>query len=311
MEQDERSPGANAPTGAILLKEADAPQPPPTDGGGDGQEEELPVQDGDTPDLDPDEELMGDVDADEGDDQPEESQGRKKGPSGTLFADSGDDDLPVIDDMRLKSIVESLIFVSGKIITLDRIMGVLGEDIPRATVSAALSELVEEYRHSNRGFALMEVSGGYQFRSNPENADWIGRLFEAKPTRLSMAALEVLAIVAYRQPLTRLEVEELRGVDSSGVMKMLLQRKLIKVLGYKEEPGRPRIYGTSAGFLEFFNLKSIRDLPPLREYAELTDASRQRLETLISKGVKTKPAGQVPLADSYAAGSADPSESSD
>jgi len=322
MEQDDRSRKPEPQQADVRLKEEDAPEDTMVqdrepvdetaedvaseeeaygdhwngayiaeDGEEDSEEDAPVVQDADIPAQD--------------DDDSDES-------SGDMFDEhSGDDDdLPVIDDVRLKSIVESLIFVSGKIISLDRIMAVLGGDIPRKAVTQVLNELVEQYQQSNRGFVLMEVGGGYQFRSNPENADWIGRLFEVKPTRLSMAALEVLAIVAYRQPITRMELEELRGVDSSGVIKMLLQRKLIKILGYKEEPGRPRIYGTSAGFLDFFNLKSIRDLPPLRQYAELTDASRQRLETLISKGVKTKAAKQAP-ADSYAAGSIDPTEPTD
>ena len=114
------------------------------------------------------------------------------------------------------------------------------------------------------------MAGGWQFRTDPRNAPWVGRLLAQKPVRLTRAQLEVLAIVAYRQPITRPEIDEIRGVDSGGTLKGLLDRSLLRILGKKEEPGRPMLYGTTREFLEFFNLKDLKDLPTLREYHELT-----------------------------------------
>ncbi len=213
--------------------------------------------------------------------------------------------LPSIDETRLRSIIESVVFVSDKVITLDQIHSVVGNDLPKERIRQILADLIEEYSSSNRGFHLMEVSGGYQFRSNPENADWIAKLLDAKPTKLSRAALEVLAIVAYRQPTTRLEIESLRGVDSSGVIRVLLDRKLIKVVGRKHEPGKPRLYATTSQFLEVFGLRSLEDLPPLREFEELTEESQKRLDKLLSSGMKVRQQQQGAHAEeeSYAAAS--------
>ena len=117
----------------------------------------------------------------------------------------------------------------------------------------------------------MQVAGGYQFRSRPEFADYIRRLKKVKPARFSPSALETLAIVAYRQPVTRGEVEYLRGVDSGGILKSLLDKKLIKIIGKKDIPGKPLIYGTTREFMETFNLKDLASLPTLREIEELAD----------------------------------------
>jgi segregation and condensation protein B len=146
----------------------------------------------------------------------------------------------------------------------------------RELVAAALDELQADYAH--RGIRLSEVAGGWQFHSSPDSALWVGKQMSAKPVRLSRAALETLAIVAYRQPITRPEVEQIRGVDSGNVVKFLLERKLVRILGKKEEAGRPILYGTSRDFLEFFHLKDLRDLPTLREFHELSDEHRAKVE---------------------------------
>jgi segregation and condensation protein B len=127
---------------------------------------------------------------------------------------------------------------------------------------------------------LHEVAGGFQFRTNPMNAHWVQQLVAGKPVKLTRAQLEVLAIVAYRQPITRPEVDEVRGVDSGGTRKVLLDRGLLRVLGKKEEPGRPMLYGTSKEFLEFFNLKDLKDLPTLREFYELSEESMAKIREL-------------------------------
>jgi segregation and condensation protein B len=168
----------------------------------------------------------------------------------------------------LKSIVESLVFVHEQPLSLDRLATIL-EEHERPEIRGALEDLVEEYAASGRGVILMQVAGGYQFRTRPEHADYIRRLTKTKGVKFSQSALETLAIVAYRQPITRAEVEYLRGVDSGGVMKSLLEKKLLRITGKKDVPGKPLLYGTSREFLELFGLKDLAALPSLKEIQEL------------------------------------------
>lgn len=169
----------------------------------------------------------------------------------------------------LKSVVESLLFVADTPLTLDRLCSIL-EEHERRDISAAVAELLADYGEGTRGIYLAEVAGGWQLRSRPENADYLRRLNRSRPYRFSNSSLETLAIVAYRQPITRAEVEYLRGVDSGGVLKTLLEKKMLRILGKKDIPGRPLIYGTSREFLESFNLKDLASLPTLKEVQELT-----------------------------------------
>ena len=169
----------------------------------------------------------------------------------------------------LKSVVESLLFVSDAPLTLDRLCSIL-EEYDRNDIRAALAELDADYMQEGRGICLAEVAGGWQLRSRPENADFLRRLSRIRPYRFSPSSMETLAIIAYRQPITRSEVEYLRGVDSGGVLKTLLEKKLVRILGKKDIPGRPLIYGTSREFLEAFSLKDLASLPTLKEVRELT-----------------------------------------
>ncbi len=169
----------------------------------------------------------------------------------------------------LKSVVESLLFVADPPLTLDRLCSIL-EEYERKDIAAAVDELLADYRDGGRGIHLAEVAGGWQFRSRPENADYLRRLSRSRPYRFSQSSLETLAIIAYRQPVTRAEVEYLRGVDSGGVLKTLLEKKMVRILGKKDIPGRPLIYGTSREFLEAFNLKDLASLPTLKEVQELS-----------------------------------------
>lgn len=169
---------------------------------------------------------------------------------------------------RLKSILESLIFVSESPMTLDKLCGIL-EEYDREEIRTSLHELKFDYETSERGIFLAEVAKGYQFRTREENSDFVRRLVRTRASRFSQSALETLAIVAYRQPITRAEIEYLRGVDSGGVLKTLLEKKLIKILGKKDIPGRPLIYGTTRTFLEIFSLKDLKSLPTLREIEDL------------------------------------------
>jgi len=168
----------------------------------------------------------------------------------------------------LKNIIESLLFVAEEPLSLEQIKHVL--PLPDTKmIRQALNELIADYEERRGAFTLHEVAGGYQFRSQPDYVPWIKRLLQPKPSRLSKAALETLAIIAYKQPMIRSDVEHLRGVDCGGVLRMLLERKLIRVLGRKEIPGRPLIYATTKQFLQVFDLKNLKDLPSPREIEAL------------------------------------------
>ncbi len=174
----------------------------------------------------------------------------------------------------LKYIIESLLFVSETPLTMDHLKGIIeGEET--AAIRTALDELMAEYEQRDGGFVLKQVAGGYQLRSQGRYNEWIKRLIKPSTPRLSKAALETLAIIAYNQPIIRSDIEHIRGVDSGGVIRMLMERKLIRVLGRKEIPGRPLIYATTKHFLEVFELKDLKDLPTPKQIDEL---SQSRLE---------------------------------
>ncbi|MBA3500940.1 MAG: SMC-Scp complex subunit ScpB, partial [Deltaproteobacteria bacterium] len=177
-----------------------------------------------------------------------------------------------MDSAQLKHLVEALVFASDKPMTLVRLRQLTRvSDVRR--LEQSLAELAEDYKE--RGIVLQQVSGGFQFRTRTQFSTWVQQLIAGRPVRLSRAQLETLAIIAYRQPITRPEIDEIRGVDSSATLKLLLDRALIRILGKKEEVGRPMLYGTTKEFLDFFSLGDLRELPTLREYSELTDESRQ------------------------------------
>ncbi|MGD8901436.1 MAG: SMC-Scp complex subunit ScpB [Desulfobacterales bacterium] len=167
----------------------------------------------------------------------------------------------------LKNIVESLLFVADEPLTIERLKQIISGAETKA-LREALEELTADYETRQGGFYLNPVAGGYQIRTRPEYMEWIKRLLQPKPQRLSKAALETLAIIAYKQPVIRSDIEQLRGVDCGGVLRVLLERKFIRVLGRKEIPGRPLIYATTKRFLEVFGLKNLRDLPTPKEIEE-------------------------------------------
>jgi len=169
-----------------------------------------------------------------------------------------------MDDFEIKPILESLIFVSETPIRLETLVEVLPESTKEAILEG-IHRIQKEYEEDSRGLQLVEVASGYQFRTKPKWAEWIHRLKKAKAVKLSRSALETLAIVAYRQPIIRPEVEEIRGVDSGWVLRTLLEKGLIKMMGRKDLPGRPIVYGTTKAFLEVFSLSALSDLPTLKE----------------------------------------------
>lgn len=169
---------------------------------------------------------------------------------------------------ELSSIIESLIFSADAAISTDRICDVLTE-FERDEIKVALRELLNFYQEREGGFELAEVAGGWQFRTRPAYHGYITRHIKTRTAKFSQSALETLAIIAYRQPITRAEVEHLRGVDCGGVVKSLLEKRLVRILGKKDIPGRPMIYGTSKEFLEIFGLKDLKSLPTLKEIQAL------------------------------------------
>ncbi len=169
-----------------------------------------------------------------------------------------------MENVDLRPILESVIFVSPSPVKLDTLLEILPESTREAVLQGLLG-LREEYEAPSRGVELVEVAGGYQFRTKPQWAEWVARLKKAKTVRFSPSALETLAIVAYRQPIIRPEIEEIRGVDSGWILRSLMEKGLIKIMGRKDLPGRPIIYGTTKAFLDLFNLNGLSDLPRLKE----------------------------------------------
>ncbi len=165
--------------------------------------------------------------------------------------------------------LEALVFASPHPITPRQIAEVMG-GVPKAAWEAALSELKDEYARDGRGLQLVEVAAGYQITTRPEYNDWVRELLDPRaPTRLSIQALETLAVIAYKQPVTLPEIIDLRGVKSGGVIKTLLEKRLIRITGRKEVVGRPMLYGTTKEFLLQFGLKDLSELPRIEEFAEV------------------------------------------
>ncbi|MFA6129816.1 MAG: SMC-Scp complex subunit ScpB [Candidatus Omnitrophota bacterium] len=174
-----------------------------------------------------------------------------------------------MEENNLKSAIEALIFASDKPLTMEQIKKVL--DIPDAAgVRKNIDELKTEYEAQNRGLRIVEIAGGFQMITSTAFAPFLKKLFKCRfSDKLSKPALESLAIIAYKQPLTRAEIESLRNVNVDGVMKSLLDKNLIRICGRKKIPGRPFVYGTTRQFLEHFGLKSLDDLPKMDEFSAM------------------------------------------
>ena len=176
---------------------------------------------------------------------------------------------PSLPAEDVRAILEALIFASPQPITAREIGKVLA-GVSRERWQAALDELRADYARDGRGLQLVEVAGGWQITTRPEYNDWVRELLDPRaPTRLSIQALETLAVIAYKQPVTLPEVIELRGVKSGGVLKTLLEKRLIRIVGRKEVVGRPMLYGTTKQFLLHFGLKDLAELPKIEEFAEV------------------------------------------
>jgi segregation and condensation protein B len=177
---------------------------------------------------------------------------------------------------RAVQVLEAMFFAAEKPLDLRALEETT--QFPREVLQAALTELQAIYAPGSGGVALVDLGGRWQLRTEPQVGAYVRRMLQVKPLRLTRAALETLSIIAYRQPITRPEMEDLRGVDCGAVTKALLERKLIRILGKKDEPGRPLLFGTTKEFLELFNLRDLTQLPTLREFQELSEESRKIVE---------------------------------
>jgi segregation and condensation protein B len=205
-----------------------------------------------------------------------------------------------VEEERLKAILESLLFAAGEPVTLAQLASVL-DSVPRDDIRRALAEMATAYAAGGRGLVLEEVAGGYQLRTPKEHALYVRKLLAAKPPRLSRPLLETVAIIAYRQPITRPEIEQLRGVDTGGVLETLLERRLVRIAGRKEAAGRPLMYATTSEFLEVFGLKDLQSLPDMEEFRALQTAHD---ESGVETSVDSKPASadEAEISEAAAAG---------
>jgi len=190
-----------------------------------------------------------------------------------------------VSDPTTVARVEALLFASDRPLSIDAIHRALTPDgVARQAVLDALGLLVDEYKRRRGGFVISEVGKGYEFQTRPEHAEQILRLQNRKPARLSQSALETLAVIAYRQPCTRALIDQIRGVDSSSSVRTLLERNLVVHAGRSEEPGKPHLYRTAKDFLRVFGLRSLDELPSVREIDELTQGHLFRADADGGKG---------------------------
>lgn len=177
------------------------------------------------------------------------------------------------------AILEALLFASPDPLTVEELGMVLGEE-EKANIIHNLNCLRERYENKGSGLTIMQVAGGFRMSTRPDLHPWLSRLAKTRPARLSRPALETLAIIAYRQPITKAEIEVVRGVVVDGVLKTLMERGLIRVLGRKREVGRPLLYGTTRTFLEYFGFHDISDLPSPQEIEVLAPARQEANATV-------------------------------
>lgn len=183
-----------------------------------------------------------------------------------------------MDSQTLKNIVEAALLAAGDALSVENLLNLfpVPEQPSREAIRAALKELGDAYE--GRGIELKETAGGFRVQTRAEYCDWVSRLWEERPLRYSRALLETLALIAYRQPITRGEIEEIRGVSvSTNIMKTLLEREWVRILGHRDVPGKPAMYGTTRQFLDYFNLKSLNELPTLAEIRDIDSINAELL----------------------------------
>jgi segregation and condensation protein B len=172
-----------------------------------------------------------------------------------------------MEEREKKSVLEALLFLSGELLSISTLKDVL--ELTESEIEMLMDELIMEYQERNAGMLIVEIANGYQMVTNPEHADWIKKFRSSHmSTKLSMPALETLSIIAYKQPVIKAEIEQIRGVNSDSALKTLLEKRLIKIMGRKEVPGRPFLYGTTREFLQYFGLKDLTELPTLKDFIQ-------------------------------------------
>ncbi len=219
----------------------------------------------------------------------EESMG---GSMEELIEEAVEEGITVFGEAPVIPVIEAALMASGKAMTLEQLATLFDEDYrpDKPALKQAMIDLAEMCE--GRGFELKEVASGWRFQVRKELAPWVGRLWDEKPQRYTRALLETLALVAYRQPITRGEIEDIRGVSvSTNIMRTLQEREWVRVVGHRDVPGRPAMYATTRQFLDYFNLRNLDELPPLSELRDL-DAMAKQLES----GLSTKADGQENLA---------------
>lgn len=199
---------------------------------------------------------------------------------------------------QVQKIVEAALLAADKPLSVDQLLAVFGEDErPTGTVIEHVLSRIEA-GCEGRGFELRRVASGFRFQVREELSPWVGRLWEEKPQRYSRALLETLALIAYRQPITRGDIEEVRGVTvSTGIIRTLLDREWVRVVGHRDVPGRPAMYATTRSFLDYFNLQSLDELPPLSEVRDLDTISREvedRLQEELALDEQAQEGDQTP-----------------
>jgi segregation and condensation protein B len=226
-------------------------------------------------------------------DAPQDPQ--REAESGRAAFEGDEAEAPILGPQEVKAIVEALVFASPQPLTPREIGQVLA-GVPRETWETALEELKAAFADDSRGLQLVEVAGGYQITTRPEYNDWVRELLDPRaPTRLSIQALETLAVIAYKQPVTLPEIIELRGVKSGGVLKTLLEKRLIRITGRKEVVGRPMLYGTTKEFLLHFGLKDLGELPKIEEFAEVLG---EEVDVAgLRRAIEAPRPAEVPLSD--------------
>lgn len=206
-----------------------------------------------------------------------------------------------MSEARIKHIIEAVLLASRKPLTLEQLLGVFGdgEKPERDQLRQAIAALQEDY--AERGIELVQVASGYRIQVKQDMEPWVSRLTEEKPARYSRALLETLALIAYRQPITRGEIEDIRGVSvSSSIVKTLQEREWVRIVGHRDVPGRPAMYGTTRQFLDYFNLKGLDDLPTLMELRDI-DTINAELELMMPGEVTERPEEQAGEASDGAA----------
>src|SRR5262245_37946868 len=222
--------------------------------------------------------------------------GQELNGNGNVSVQTQDD---ALQGMEFVAVLEAVLFVSGEPIPIARLATVIA--VSKAEIEQALNLLSQQLAQDCRGIQLVKLAGGYRLVTKPDYAPWLKPLDKAKAAqKLSRSALESLAIIAYKQPLVRSEIEEIRGVETSGVLRTLCERKLVRIVGRKDVPGRPIMYGTTKFFLEHFGLQDLSQLPPLREFKEL-GASEQALLPIEEESLEVVETSEMPSSEEFPA----------